>query len=168
MTNPAPLSELLAEFAARARAAGHPILTTGSGRWADTGRYPDGAYVTSDRDLPPNNLLDAAREAARSCHAWAYVEVPAAADAVCLATALHGSAPAMPHHARRGQGGWLELLRRPTSGRRGDPRRIAFRVLVAEIPLSLVTLTAHCAGRTVHVVEIPAAWLTLPFTEVTR
>jgi hypothetical protein len=44
---------------------------------------------------------------------------------------------------------------------------VPFEQLVAEMPLTVRTLTVHTEGRAVHITEIPAAWLTRPLTEVT-
>jgi hypothetical protein len=165
-----PTSETLAAFVHRARAAGHPVLTAAHGRWGDASRYPRGGYATPDADVAPNDLLDTARDVAQSRIAWVHLTLPTATDAVRLAVAVTGSGtPALAAPGTRtARSGWSLLLRRPTRTRSGDPRRVPFAVLVDEMPVSAVTLTEQHAGRTVHVVEIPAAWLNRPLAEVTR
>jgi hypothetical protein len=185
--------DVVEAFAARARRAGHPIVTAGAGRWPDTDRQDEdellAAAVVGTGRLAPNDVLDAAREAARRQRAWVHVVSPTLTDAVRLAAAVQPgahqnlTAPAAPAvvvpgqathsdghtHAHRatdgpasGLPGWLRLLRRPTSpraGLAGDPRQVPFGDLVTQMPLTVRTVTTTRAGRSVHVTEIPAAWL---------
>ena len=159
-TSPVTLADLAHDLLTTTRAAGHPVVTTGPGRW-NTTDHP--TTLPTDAELAPNDLLDAAREAARARVAWVHAVLPTAVDAVQLAATFHSATrPPVPQQAPIGRRGpWRTLLRRPV-GRAvgGDPRRVPFAVLVDQMPTGVVTLTEHRAGRAVHVVEIPAAWLT--------
>jgi hypothetical protein len=171
MTVPSWLLLAAAEFAARARTAGHPVLAVAPGRWTGTGHTTGPSMPLGD--LAPNDLLDVARESARSRADWVHAVLPTGADAVRLAAAVRPAIrPARPVGSRRstpGRAPWRDLLHRASGpGRSGDPRLVPFEQLVAEIPLSVTTHAMHHDGRAVHVVEIPAAWLACPLTEVPR
>ncbi len=176
MTTPPSLAQLAADFAARARAAGHPVLAVAPGRWQGIGHYAPGRSLAL-AEPAPNDLLDTVHDVARSRIDWIYAVTPTAADAVRLAAAVQPrttrpAAPArtaVPSQRSRGRAPWLDLLHRaPGTGHGGDPRAVPLERRVAEVPLTAITLTEHHDGRAVHVVEIPAAWLTHPLTEVTR
>ena len=168
MTTPPPsLPQLAVEFAARARTAGHPVLAVAPGRWNGAGHPTLGRSLPLG-DLLPNDLLDAVRDVARSRTDWVHAVLPTATDAVRLAAAVH-PASKLPRRARTERAPWRDLLRRATgAGHRGDPRGDPLERLLAEVPPTVITLTEHQDGRAVHVVEIPAAWLTHPLAEVTR
>jgi hypothetical protein len=155
-TNPL-LRQVADDFAVRARTAGHPVLLAGPGRWTHHDHYPCGVPRTVDGDTAPKDLLDQAREVARSRMDWVHVLVPTATDAIRLAAAVQ-RAPVMPRQ-RVARSVWADLLRRPVRTRHGDPRRVPFAQLVDQIPPTVVTLTAFSAGRAVHVVEVPAVWV---------
>lgn len=154
-------------FAVRARTAGHPVITAASGRWPHVDHFPHWSPFSPDGELAPNDLLDAARETARSQQGWVHAVLPSYGDAVRLAAAVQPTtdAPVPEQHAGSTR---RSFLRRPSRGRTGDPRRMPFADLVAEVPLTVITLTGHYAGRPVHVVEIPEAWITRPLAPVAR
>jgi len=163
---PVVTADVVEAFVARARDAGHPIEAAGTGLWAGPDDHADRA-AGRDAAIAPNDVLDAAREAARARVAWVHAVLPTLADAVRLAAAVQTSpsddvaaTSARPwQHGGTGPA-WLRLLRRPSGhGIVGDPRRVPFEQLVAEMPLTVRTLTVHRRGRAVHVTEIPAVWI---------
>jgi len=181
------LPELADAFAVWARGAGYPVLSVTAGRWIDATPVPCWIPSAPDGELTPNDLLDHARAAAYARVDWVHATLPTYVDVTRLAADIHpDTSPAatpgavragdLPRQAtRRQDGAWLRLLRRPgrRPGRLGDPRRIPFPALVAEIPLTVITHVTHRDGVTVHVVEIPAPWLahclpTRVHPEVTR
>ena len=163
---PAVTVDAVDAFVARAREAGHPVEAAGSGLWPglDNGLVVGSPLV----ELAPNEILDSAREAARRQVDWVHVVLPTLTDAVRLAAAVQPTPPAAstPDHAEVSRGpAWLRLIRRPSGdGISGDPRRVPFAQLVAEIPLTVRTLTVNRHGHSVHVTEIPAAWIDRPLT----
>jgi len=159
------LTDLARRLLTAARASGHPILSTGPGRWHTTDRP---TTLTVDGEQAPNDRLDVARDIARSRVEWVHAVVPTATDAVRLAAALDTTAwAAVPRQApgrpRPDGGPWRTLVRRPTGRgpvRSGDPRRVPLATLAEQMPIGVVTVTEYTDGQAVHVVEIPAAWLT--------
>jgi hypothetical protein len=159
-------------FTTRARAAGHPVLHAAPGRWTSTETFPTWTPERPDGKLPPNDLLDLARDVAHARVGWVHAVLPTYTAAVRLAAAVQPAGTLVPRQmsgpaTASAASPWRELLRRPSRGQHGDPRRVPFSVLVDQTPLSVVTLTVQQGGRTVHVVEIPAGWLGRPLVEVT-
>jgi hypothetical protein len=153
------LPQVADDFATRARAAGHPVLSVAPGRWNDPDTFPRWCPLTPDAQASPNDLLDLARHAARDRVPWVHTVLATYPDAKALARAVR-PIPAVVRQTSRRSSLWRDLLRRPVRAAGGDPRRTCHERLVDQMPLSLVTHVARRGDRTVHVVEIPAAWLT--------
>jgi hypothetical protein len=162
-----PLGQLAADLATRARADGHRVLSVAPGRWNDPDTFPRWCPLTPDGKASPNDLLDRARDAARDRVPWVHAVLDTYADAMALACAVR-PVPAVPRQRTRRGSSWRDLLRRPAQVAGGDPRRACHARLVEQMPLSVVTHVWRHQGRTLHVVEIPAPWLTGSLTAVTR
>ena len=65
MTTPPTLARLAADFATRARSAGHPVLAAAPGRWPGIGHCAPGRSLALTEPAP-NDLLDTIRDVARS------------------------------------------------------------------------------------------------------
>jgi hypothetical protein len=166
-----PTTQTADDFADRARGAGHPIQYLAPGPWPMGDHCPSWSPMRPDGEMTPNDLLDHARATARDRVAWVHAVLATYADAVRLAAAVQPVPPRAPQQrtGRASRSPWVDLVRRPDRrSRGGDPRRVPFGALVDQMPLSVVTLTAHVGGRMVHVVEIPAGWLARPLRPVPR
>lgn len=129
------VQETFDEWRLRARAAGHPVIAVRAGRFR-----PQRLPVWSI-SMPPNDLLDAAREYARSRVAWIHVEMPTLASLLTLAGAVHGPRPSGP-------------ARRP-----GGPTSVTFQQLVAEQHIGLSAVSDTLGGVTTHALDLPMAWM---------
>jgi hypothetical protein len=120
----------------RARAAGHPVQGLGLGRYR-----PDDLLPLWSWAMPPNDLLDAARETARREVDWFHAVLP---DQKALLL-LHRCVVTPPPRGRR---------RRP-----GGPTATPWPQLVAQQEVGLCAISDTRAGVTTHVLEIPVVWL---------
>jgi len=140
--SPVPVDDPYAVWAARARNAGHPVLAVLPGRMHSD---PMPIWLHT---MPPNDLLDAAKEYARSRVAWVHVVMPSAADALTLGAAVLGPRPSGP------------------AVRAGSPAGLPFQRLVAQQRIAPSAVSETVDGTTTHAVEIPVSWLAHPVLRV--
>ena len=120
----------------RAHAAGHPVQLVAPGRYRPQNLMPLWSWA-----MPPNDLLDVAREEARRRVDWIHAVLP---DQLALLT-LHRCVVTPVVRGRR---------RRP-----GGPTATPWFRLVAQQHAGLCAMSDTRDGLTTHVLEIPVAWL---------
>lgn len=141
-SHPAP-DDPFGAWIRRARAAGHPVQALGPGRYR-----PDNLMPMWSWSMPPNDLLDAAREVARRNVQWVHALLP---DQAAL-LALHRCVVSPPPRGRR--------------RRAGGPTATPWRRLVAQQDIGLCAISDTRGGVTTHVLEIPTSWLACPVIRI--
>ncbi|HEY6795002.1 MAG TPA: hypothetical protein VI248_10020 [Kineosporiaceae bacterium] len=129
-------------WVAAARAAGHPVIVVQPGRF-DPEPLPLWSFA-----MPPNDLLEAAREYARARVEWVHVPMPTIASMLMLGESLRGPRPAGP------------------AVRSGGPTAVVWARLVAEQHVGPSAVSRTRDGITTHALDVPVSWLAVPITRI--
>jgi hypothetical protein len=98
--------------------------------------------------MPPNDLLEAAREYARAGREWVHVPMPDIASTLSLGRAIRGPRPTGP------------------ALRLGGPTALAWPSLVSEQHVGPCAITLVRDRVCHHALDVPVGWLTFPISRV--